>query len=1732
MTQLATNPLGDRAVNPLGDAPQKNLLGDSPAGDTNPLGDSPTELGGPTLTKPAPQTVDDLFGMSQEELDAVRQKPQTTRGFRGVAGAAPAMAGMNPTLLAPPRRSLVGEAGAGLVRGIADIPQAFLSTALGLTQGAEEKQSVGRVFPEGPAPSRDDVAGHIANLVGGLVPQVAEGPVGFGATSYKSALERTDGNQLAAAGAGLTAAALGVIPFAGLAGKIPGLDAAVEKLGLGVVASRLAKTTVEALASGTANVGITASTEELTRLGGGAPEDMHLGEAFAVGAITHGLLATPKLLRTPFEVRQAARVREEVIKAKLFSPEEITLIGDRPELLAEIAKARSADKEVQVTPALDKDGNPQVLESGEARLRVRVTQDVVTQREKAALGFDQPMIDAYREHRKAGGKPFFVEPSRLPVSQEEAKDTLTKLQKLDDAISPTLDATDFGPQGEPLTERALVVRDARRLSDQLVEQPGSRRLVEQATALANTPRTSRALDPGVSAAALTSDAVLSPLDLRPVQAPWLPLPRAKVEGLLRPSSELSQRPATQRKLDVLKRKTMEELGGLQDSALAIEDKVIQTRQLDAKFVEKANLLLGKDNNNASGTRTKVVKAVVESKIAKKEQASVLSALDKAMNVVTEKFTNETQRGTLERLMEELADPVYGTSEKTFGILEALHGKMLSDENYKPWGERVQAAATRLREAMENFAGFGLEAGRDRVQEAVDNLPPGYSTPYLKAALRAQSAEELTRLAEQVAATQERYLRDSASRRITSNVAKSNLNPQRGEVLKFLKALGKGAAPKPPTPAEPATGQTKPAPGPTAAPLAAVRVGGEVFSHPTGNHETVMVDILRKKFGVSEDRARELLGSDKPPQNAQQTFATMLQNLPDSALGYERDGKFLSRKEASLEVGLGTMELHSTIFRALAEDIIQFPEGHNPAAPKVVEAAAEPLPEVVITNREGKVIVDKAALAKVLEALPVDVLQDSANRLQEIVRKGQIERRVYQKALKFNGTEDVQAAARAVNVVPKKDAGPQSKLLDAVRLFTRPVSTEVKLDLLAHGDKSNPIYSIFHQIYVEPMSRHLQNMADTRRFAAQVTRDVLGLETESVRGQRRLAGYLAEKLPSGLTRDKAMRAYAWSGDEGRKTDLKAFGVETEGKTWKSDEAMQGLTAKDRAFVDQMKEYFQNNPYMERAFSNVLLLLGHEPTRIKGYFPSARSPEKVKLEPDFGSFATTLLRDIDPLRDRMEGLDSPFNVDKGFYSTFLGVSDKLSNFAEMGRELFRSQSLLINKDFEQAFKQKFGKTAYSNLSEYLGNIGGQVGHSDSIPNWIVNRLTTGFTVSRVGLNVFSAAKQRLHVLTMMADGTLDFSALVQASIERPFLRKRLDADMQVNSGLAYNRYTGGQYMQHYLVLADEGKLPSRMSLLQYYGMSLQRAADRQVSQIAWRAAELTAKNRGLEGKEEVASLFNIAMGRDQPTDNPLYSTALEVHAKQNPYLRAVTMFAREQNRILGVLTRHVGHAVQEPTAANVSKAARALMFGLVGNAVGVLAINQVRRLVYDKDTTPADVGIDAISNVAGMWYGSAEVGTLVEGFIDTKRRAFEHKSPVGQSWTDLRNLVWGMGDSLTVAGDVKSGIDRGETTSRKDFLKGLDAGMSLTSTVLGLPFWALWEQGKGLYTWTDDDYRGMVHFEAERAQLKADGDTHTSRWNELERAKAEINRLHRLREAGLMDKSSAQSRIADEVRRVER
>ena len=1624
-----------------------------------------------------------VFGQSDDGSELIRQltqKPVKPQSFMGVEGAAPtdyfAPDGRKITRAewrqinqAPQQeRGVVAEGLASFVRGIVETPKSIAKAAM-TASGAPDsaREDLDAILPDGPLPSRDDTLSKVANFTGSFIPSMLQGGVGFGTSAYNEVYERT-GDRGASLGAGVVAAAAGQFLHSNLATR-----PLLEKFGESGL-NRFLINRLGAAVSGGTNVGIAASSEGFARAGGAAPHEVEVLENFLGGVIGHEVMGLPKALqrvRNPEKVDTELRAR--LTRDNLITDREAELVGSSGKKMMEIAQQRLNNKEVEVQP----DG------------KITSMPDTITWLDKQRLGFNPVAIDVARQRATEGKEPLFVEPSRLAPSLEEVTQATSKLTKLQAELQALVQPTELTELGAPVTPRALLLRDVTNQIKRLGDQP-SRLYVDQAKALgALAPKVRDVTTPipeTKSSATLKTDEILSPIDMRPAEQFKYPLVESDKRGYFKPADQLAKTPKVQDQIARIQRGTLERYGVLVDNkAMSPVDKIAVTQALDSIHAAQVEKALNKDAE-LSKLKATAKTRVAKSKLKAEDKTDALAQLDRAFESIASKTDNETARGLVDRLSEELK-----------GAPQAVRELVLGNE---PWAQVVgrhsfnEDWSVTEQKIRRQLVDTSLAKERRTIIEGLKILRDDARESFVKALGKARTPDKIREVAKAIdlaRAVEQRRQDYGFLKRLSSKLEK---NSQREEIQKLIadtlspapKAQGK----------KPIEKAVRPV----------LRFEGKDYVAEPGetNHYAMM------------DRVAELV-----PEAQRNKFWN---SLDDSAKLFETNhGRVVDGQEAQRINKSGAPISDSVLKGVTPEDLAQ---------KSTVDSSKPPSskPVLDLNPNTGKTELSWSKTEKALDALSDTQVTDLANKVRQLNRRAAIERGLYSTWLKYRKAETTEAVTKTLRTLPERLVTAGKHL---VKTLLDPVNNEGWIYQLAKSDKTNPLYKTFVGDFIEGQRREYQNNANSRRFLGDAMKVLIGKTNDTISGREKLRSYLLKPVHDKITRGEAINTWLVAQDPGRQ-DIHKLGVIKNGKIYAVADIISTLSPKDLEFARSLRSYFVANPFVEKAMSNFTLLNGYDVPRTSDHWLSSREPVAKGPPKDYGGHTLELERMADPLKAREDGVTTPYDA-RDVVSEFLRGSDALSRYAELGVPMFRAVETLYAPKVKEEVVARLGDPGFKKLQSHLSNVMHSVGAPDSTTNKVVTTLINNYALSRIALNVFSASKQTLDVMTFMADGGLSKSSILQAIKERAWLDPKVKSDMLDNDGLAWLRYHGS-LLDSLAVTSKSNEQPSRLEGLKERSLFMQQSIDKANLAIAWRAAQLDAAKLGLKGdaaREKAAELFQDTVSRAQPTNNPLFEGELEIDAKRQPLLRGAMVFMRAPNRIYNAVRRNVVQAAQNPSPENLRRAGQAVAFGIIGNTLGILAINSMRRFAYNKTQDATDVATDTIDSLSGQFYLAAPAGVIVEALFNSKVGSDRlNSSPLLSLTKDTFNSVIGLKRALTSEGQMTSGPFKGEDRSAIALTRAADSAMSLAGGVSGMPIWALYHQAQGLYNWTRPQAELMTRFEQERRQLQKDGRSTSLRYQELTEAQSRIERLHRSRQAGLATASETQRAVEEELRRVVR
>jgi hypothetical protein len=787
-------------------------------------------------------------------------------------------------------------------------------------------------------------------------------------------------------------------------------------------------------------------------------------------------------------------------------------------------------------------------------------------------------------------------------------------------------------------------------------------------------------------------------------------------------------------------------------------------------------------------------------------------------------------------------------------------------------------------------------------------------------------------------------------------------------------------------------------------------------------------------------------------------------------------------------------------------------------------------------KDGKVSIDREQLEKILDMLPASEVVFLQKRIASLIHRGKMEAWGLNYTQKMQSKGDVAQARLAIGGRRDLSTVERSRVAQLGKMFLDPVTTEQMISQI-FGENH-----LITNILVHTFKRRHSNAAMKHKrlhiYLRGLAETLYGFDTTKPHGREKFYQVMAEKVYDGrVSRAEAIWAYALHTDPGRTAALESSGVVVKGKKYdyeQVEEMIESLTHRDRELAEGFKEFFENETFVDEAFSNHRVLQKHEAMRGPHYFPSRRDIVPTKLPKnlqEMGEIAiTSTTRD---LMERKVTKGKPFILDGGAVAAFIKTGEALATYSEMAIPMNRAERLMNDGDFRREFINKFGEQKWEQIVDYLRNILGFVGHNPKLMDQAMTWIPQAWLASKIMLNVTSAVRQTFSIMTAFGDDILDNDAILQALAEGAGFSSAVGERMRENSGLAFMRLEVGRWVDSHIVLGERDP-NTRLARLQHRGFILQRTMDDWALRVTYRASEIMAKKQGAKGDVAnalVRDLFETSLTRNQATNSPIYSTALEVYAKDHALMRGFIALQRELNRLYNTVRRHVVKAAQDPTQENIDKAFNALFYSGVMNTVVSVGLNAVRAAAFGLPVWTAEEWFrNVLSDLVGRWYGVSDVAAVAMDTFAGRGGSSSAKKLHGPLQSVVFSALQSAGaineavsaNKLTVEEAAKyrsTGVHPREQAIAADIERALNEGISSLSATLGLPFWAVWMQGRGLATWKREHYRAMIHFE--HAYKQTEPDT-------LERARLDVVRnritaLTKAREGGALTKEELGKRV---------
>lgn len=673
------------------------------------------------------------------------------------------------------------------------------------------------------------------------------------------------------------------------------------------------------------------------------------------------------------------------------------------------------------------------------------------------------------------------------------------------------------------------------------------------------------------------------------------------------------------------------------------------------------------------------------------------------------------------------------------------------------------------------------------------------------------------------------------------------------------------------------------------------------------------------------------------------------------------------------------------------------------------------------------------------------------------------------------------------------------------------------------------------------------------------RDHLGMDWTKRPFQRYISEEIDVPGTGRMTREEAMKLYALSTDDQVRQNLPNASVQLARQPARKlqvqdlDNVSSALTDRERGFVDSVKAFWRG-PIWHAIQNTHRQIKGFDLHPIRGYEPVRREAldDAEELFNAWHKFERQTLDNLNLQKARTGG-DKRAYVVKGFITDYLDHLEQASRYASLAIPVRDAQSLLNNKDLRSAITSRYGKHGLDFIEQGIRHVMGFKHDKRSLIDNNITALARNFAASRLVFNVGSAAKQYFALLTNLADDVNSDRALMQALRENALFDRQIRERMEALSPEAYHRFNHSFISQLF-----SGGLGARKkgfwTDLQEKGFVLQRTADKQTLSALWRASEIdVAREMGLDPSkaiagragrqftERVTDKFETALAREQATDNPTQLSWFDMRARESPVWRLGTLFRRELNRVYNTMRRPVVEAIQNPSQATFQKAAKAVLTLGPALMVGEHLINEGRDVILSggrKDRPgihPAgDHALQLMEGMVGRLYG---VGNAA-GFISQMARgnklfaAERLNSPIGS----FGMAAWRAGSQITetayrMNGErIEQGVRRGMTNTTQEVMKTIEKSLDFAG-FLGVPLWAIANQSRRLYEWTETDIAKMVNFERELRRLKDELEDATgskkrrlrTKVQRMEGANSRINSIHRSYEKGRMTRAQAHGRI---------
>lgn len=300
----------------------------------------------------------------------------------------------------------------------------------------------------------------------------------------------------------------------------------------------------------------------------------------------------------------------------------------------------------------------------------------------------------------------------------------------------------------------------------------------------------------------------------------------------------------------------------------------------------------------------------------------------------------------------------------------------------------------------------------------------------------------------------------------------------------------------------------------------------------------------------------------------------------------------------------------------------------------------------------------------------------------------------------------------------------------------------------------------------------------------------------------------------ITKDQAMRVYAWSKNKDLQQELTdQFGL----STGDIEQLKIKLGENEVKFIDYIVDDFMAQYYNEINSSYRKLYYTNLP-KVDSYFPIQRVGMKKEIEVDSKSPMSSIITatGASMLKNRQKSkarLELNDNIDSGFLSGLFGhinEAEHVINYGQTAKDI----SVALNNPYLRATLERYGVRDILN-KQFRESITQDMGYVGSIP--ALNKVIDAYTLAALGAKLNMTMKQTTSFINAMSDYTYDgkfnkipgvSSAMFMKDVAKllnPFKARKLFNELYLSSPIFRERIDSYRYANADLITNASAKKP---------------------------------------------------------------------------------------------------------------------------------------------------------------------------------------------------------------------------------------------------------------------------------------------------------------------------------------